>query len=275
MANTKNRNSGSSRRTEDIVSKKNLRQIAEEAKAHKEAQKKLEDEVSQYKLKLELELKRKVSSEEERLDKERREKEYKEKIKDLESQIDYEYNQRKAKESALWDDVKDKAASVASDFSTQLDGYINKYVDSYQKLSAHLVGSGLTINSLTNHLSRVLSSNSLVKQEAVYDNLSKLISQGINFNVEQRAFLGAVANDLDLIFSEDSGSLPRLIRMQRTDITANRLSMMYTLQGFLNQNFQNSEYLRGTFQSISDSLIETQSLMSAQNAMALETTIQT
>ena len=66
----------------------------------------------------------------------------------------------------------------------------------------------------------------------------------------------------------------QLVRIQGSDSTANRLALEYSLQGFLNENYKTSEYIVKSFSSVSESLLTSQSTMSAQNAMAFEGVVQ-
>ena len=67
----------------------------------------------------------------------------------------------------------------------------------------------------------------------------------------------------------------QLVRIQGQDSTANRLALEYSLQEFLNQNYKTSEYIASTFASVSEHLLAAQSTMTADNAMAFESVVQT
>jgi hypothetical protein len=142
-------------------------------------------------------------------------------------------------------------------------------------MSAHLVGTGYSLASITDNLHNALSTSNLVRQEAVYKNLQKLLTEGIVNNSEQRAFLQTISDDLGMVFDATNGSLTRLIRIQQQDLSANRLAIEYSLQEFLNQNYQTSEYIRNGYTNVSNAILEAQSLMNANQAVQLETAIQT
>ena len=170
--------------------------------------------------------------------------------------------------------LTDKLIAVTGLITDTLDPIINKYIDSVQSLNAHLVGSGTSSSRLTDSLQNALSGQGLVSQEKVYDRLTEYVKSGIVYNVEQRAFLRTIADDIDLVFDGWTTSMNQLVRLQRQDLTANRLALEYSLQGFLNQNYQTSEYIKDSFASISESLLVSQSTMTAQNAMAYEAVVQ-
>ena len=78
-----------------------------------------------------------------------------------------------------------------------------------------------------------------MRQEKVFEKLGSLVSSGITYNVEQRAFLQTLASDIDMVFNAQDGSLTQLIRLQNQDLSSNRMAIEYSLQKFLNQNYQN------------------------------------
>jgi hypothetical protein len=165
--------------------------------------------------------------------------------------------------------------SATSSITNKLDGIIENFISKQQSVAAHLMGSGSSLDDITGTLSSALSGQGLVKQESVYNNLSKLVNEGIVYNVEQRAFLQTLSDDMDLMFNANNGSLTRLIRLQSTDLTSYRMAIQYDLQTFLNQNYSTSEYIKDAFTNVSEALLETQSLLSSSEGIALESTLQT
>ena len=172
------------------------------------------------------------------------------------------------------DNLGKALGSAISSVENTLNGIINNYIDKQISISAHLVGTGYTLGGITDTLQNALSAQGLVSQEKVYENLSKLVQSGIVYNVEQRAFLETLSNDMNLMFNATSGSLTRLIRIQNEDLTANRMAIQYSLQEFLNSNYKTSEYIANAFNNVSDLLLESQSLMSSSGAMRYEASIQ-
>ena len=167
-------------------------------------------------------------------------------------------------------DVTNRLTAV----KTSLDNTMTKFLTTQEAMAYNLTNSGLTLNQVTNDLKDAISGTGIVKQEKVYENLTKLVQAGIVNNAEQRAYLQTLANDLGMIFDVQNGSLTRLIRLQQSDLTSHRMAIQASLKEFLNQNFKTSEYIREGFQTVSESLLEAQSLMSSGAGMALESTIQ-
>lgn len=165
-------------------------------------------------------------------------------------------------------------SSGASALTSQIDASLTKYLNAQQSLAAHLSGSNTSLSGVLNSLQNTLSTSNIVRQERVFDNLGNLVKSGITYNVEQRAFLQTLAQDIDMVFDAQDGSLTQLIRLQNRDLTSNRMAIEYSLQKFLNQNYQTSEYIKH-FADISGSLLTAQSTMNARQAVDFEGTIQT
>lgn len=191
----------------------------------------------------------------------------------------------KAKESIkyLAEDFKDNfgknveklASSLQSSLSGQLDSTINSYINNYQSMISSLVGANKDWESITDNLNNALSANSLVRQENVYKNLTELIKAGISENVEQRAFLETISDDLNLLLDTQTGSLARLIRLQDASIAENRVAIEYSLREFLNQNYQTSEYIKNSYLKVADSISELQAINTTSMASSIESALQT
>ena len=163
---------------------------------------------------------------------------------------------------------------LLSDLTKSIDNTIDRYVEKQEKNTYALTGTGRQLNEIADNLNNTFAASRLVKQEAVYTNVSNLLQAGIVYNVEQRAFLQTIANDMGAIFNPQMGSFPRLIRLQQKDTSSNRLALEYSLKEFLNSSYENSEYIKDQFQTVSDALVEAQSLMSSQSGVELESVVQ-
>lgn len=169
----------------------------------------------------------------------------------------------------------DTLKNVTGSLTSAIDQSLNKYLDAQQKLAAHLSGSSTSLTGVLDRMQSTLSTTNIVKQERVFDNLGNLVRSGITYNVEQRAFLQTLAQDIDMVFNAQDGSLTQLIRLQNRDLSSNRMAIEYSLQKFLNQNYQTSEYIKTAFEGVSQSLLTAQSTMSARQAVDFEGTVQT
>ena len=183
----------------------------------------------------------------------------------------------------LSEDMKDNfgsaitsvADNLQSALSKQLDSTINSYVENYQTMMASLVGSKNDWEKITDNLNNALSASSLIKQQDVYKNLTELVKAGISGNVEQRAFLETLSNDLNLLLDTHTGSLARLIRLQNTSIAENRIAIQYSLREFLNENYATSEYIKNAYTKVAESITELQAINTTSDAASMESVLQT
>lgn len=114
----------------------------------------------------------------------------------------------------------------------------------------------------------------LVKQSAITDRVSSMVSQGIAFNVEQRATLDVIKDKIATTFDAANGTLLRLVRIQQQDTTAGRLGMEAALNEFLNNMYETTEYMQGLATTVKSNLEEAMSLMTGENALSFEYQIQ-
>ena len=173
-----------------------------------------------------------------------------------------------------FDNFKREVKSYLKDLGSDISKTIDKFIDSQEKMAYNLNGTGRELSSVTDTLNTVFQGTGIVKQEKVYENLTKLVQAGIVNNAEQRAYLMTLKEDLGMYFDPMNGQLTKLIRLQQTDLTSYRMAIEDSLHEFLNQNFKTSEYIREGFEQVANSLFEAQSLMSAQGAVALEASVQ-
>lgn len=170
--------------------------------------------------------------------------------------------------------ITGKLDELFKDLIGKVDDVVNRFVESQEKNTYALLGTGIKLSDITDNLQESLALSQLIKQEDVYKNVGNLIQEGIVYNVEQRAFLQTMADDLGAVFDAKNGSLTRLVNLQRLDISSNRLAMERSLKELLNANYENSQYIKTSFERVSDSLLEAQSLMSAQSGIQVESIIQ-
>ena len=113
-----------------------------------------------------------------------------------------------------------------------------------------------------------------IKQETVAENIKSMVSRGIAFNVEQRAFLQSIKSKIADTFDATNTSLLRLVRVQQQDSTAARLGMESALTAFLNNMYETTEYMTDAMNNIKSSLLEAESLMGTKSAAAFEYQVQ-
>ena len=176
--------------------------------------------------------------------------------------------QKEAIKSAVTDMVKElksQADSIASNqtaVDTRLQGLrAPTLLGSYWRVYDAKISSGVGISPF-------------VQQEKVVENLRSLISQGVAFDVEQRAFLMTISDKIATTFEAADGTLLRLVRIQQADTTAARLGMESALTSFLNSMYATSEYMTEAAKSVRKSLEEASALMTATEAIGVEYQVQ-
>ena len=113
-----------------------------------------------------------------------------------------------------------------------------------------------------------------IKQSDIVNKVKELVSSGIAFDVEQRAFLATISDKIATTFDANDSTLRRLIRLQQQDSTAARLGMESAMNAFLNNMYENTEYLGSLSSSVRGQLEEAQALMSTEQAVELEFQVQ-
>jgi hypothetical protein len=101
-----------------------------------------------------------------------------------------------------------------------------------------------------------------------------MVSKGIAYNVEQRAFIETVKDKIATTFSAFDSTLLRLIRIQEKDSTAARLGMESALTSFLNNMYETTEYLSDVASSVRQQLEQAEALMNSEKAVAFEYQVQ-
>ena len=140
--------------------------------------------------------------------------------------------------------------------------------------SASKFASGNLFGVLENRLTSSVGIQPYVRTQTKLNNLDALVKAGIAANVEQRAFLQSVKEDIADTFDASNSALLRIIRLQQSDSTAARLGMEAYLTRFLNQMVENTEYLSTTFDSVEEALVEASSQMTMKASTEFEYVVQ-
>ena len=182
--------------------------------------------------------------------------------------------------------IEQKLNDAINNLAAKFDQYINTYASYQSKINTRLQGSGKqwqgsggifgfgATGGIENTLSKALGTNAFVKTADVMNNVVKATELGIAYNIEQRAFLQTVSENIANTFEAFDSSLLRIIRIQQADSTAARLGLEASLTKFLNSNFQNTEYLSHTFDTVTANLLEATSTMSGASSVGFEYVVQ-
>ena len=143
-----------------------------------------------------------------------------------------------------------------SKLTQQVDTYIGTYNSYAAGITTRLQGSGKTFADISNTISRNLATSPYVKQTQVLEKLNELVSAGISYNVEQRAFLSAMTDKVVATFDAADATLLRIIRLQQADSTVARMGMESMLNKFLNATYEDTSYLTDVYNNVEGSLVD-------------------
>lgn len=172
------------------------------------------------------------------------------------------------------------AVHALSSLAQQLEGKIDEIASSKGAVDTRLHGSsnetwaGSYWDQIVHDMTKVGAVNPYFKQEDFANKIKDYVDKGIAFNIEQRAFLATVSNKIATTFNAADGTLLRLVRIQQQDSTAGRLGMEAALNAFLNEMYENTEYLSEVAASVRSSLQEMEALMEGAAATEVEYQVQ-
>jgi len=198
--------------------------------------------------------------------------EQKEDLKTRKEEIQLAKSGKLSKVASVSKSLLNTVVSALGKLSSGIDSAMKTYVGYQTGINARLQGSIPGVNNYfrmleTNIQSRV-GITSLFKTETMMNNLQKLVQAGVATDLEQRAFLNTLKDDIATTFNAANGTLLRLIRLQSQDSTAMRLGMEAYLTKFLNETVKNTEYLSKTFDDVESALVEAQAVLNSAGASA-------
>jgi len=176
------------------------------------------------------------------------------------------------------EDTKKSITKGLANLGDALSGEINAVISAYSEYQAaidtRLQGSQKTFSAIEKKLTGTLGMSPYFKTSEMLDSLNDLVAEGIAFNVEQRAFLDTISDKIATTFEVANSSLLRIVRLQQADSSAARLGMEAYLTRYLNEQFQNTEYLSNEFDSVTEALMEATATMDAQSSIGFEYQVQ-
>lgn len=119
-----------------------------------------------------------------------------------------------------------------------------------------------------------LAISPFVKQKDYLQKLDEAVDKGIAYNVEQRAFLSSIKDNIATTFDAFDSNLLRLIRLQQADSTKARLGMEAALTRTLNQAFSDTSFLNKVKDDVTAALVDTEAMMTKQAATEFEYIVQ-
>ena len=168
-----------------------------------------------------------------------------------------------------------KAANAAiNGITDDLNGIMSTYAQYQAKINARIQGTFMTYKRLEDNLSTAVGIQPYVKTQDMVSNLAQLVDSGIAYNMEMRAFLQTVSENIATTFNAFDSNLTRLIRLQQVDSTAARLGLEARLTRYFNTMYQDTSYLSNAFDSVEAALLEASSTMSHAQAVEFEYQVQ-
>lgn len=159
-------------------------------------------------------------------------------------------------------------------YGDKLKELANQQLTHFSALNTRLQGSNKTYSSILNVVNRGVGLSAYITKSKVFEKLNDYVSQGIVYNVEQRAFLGTISDKIAATFDAANGTLLQLVRIQQADSTAARLGMESTLTKFLNGKFADTSYLNGLSDNVSAAILGANSQLSRDGSLAFEYQVQ-
>lgn len=170
--------------------------------------------------------------------------------------------------------IQQAAKTTISSFGSGIDQYLGSYSQYMSGIETRLQGATRGFSDITRTISTNIGASQYVSQTKVLQNLSQLVEQGINYNVEQRAFLATVSDKIATTFDAFNSNLANIIRIQQADSTAARLGLESQLTKFFNSTFGDTSYLSQMFDTVSASLLGAESQLGRNRSVEFEYTVQ-
>ena len=170
------------------------------------------------------------------------------------------------------------ALNLGAAFDKGIEEYAHMYGQYSSKINARLQTfdrhEGEAFNSLSKLVRKNLAASPYIKQEEMLQSLNSLIDQGISYNVEQRAFLATVTDKIVTTFNALDTTLLRMVRLQQMDTTQARMGMEAQLTKYLNSTYQDTSYLNGLYDTVTENLFEASSQLGRNASIELEYVVQ-
>lgn len=160
--------------------------------------------------------------------------------------------------------------NALADFAKKLDKDVEDIAKKQSTINTRLYGSDKKWQDINKTFNKTAGASPLIRQADLVQNLETMVDAGINYNVEQRAFLATISKKIATTFNAADSTMLKLIRLQQKDSTAARLGMEATMNAFLNNMYENTEYLKGVAEGVRSQLAEAESLMSDTSAVEFE-----
>lgn len=167
--------------------------------------------------------------------------------------------------------VHDLVGSLGNKINSELAGLYDNQV----KFNARTTSSYDAYGNMLGDISDTLGASPFIRQTDVIKNLNEIANTGSNYNIEQRAYLATLANDISSTFNVTGDELLRLNRILHTDLTASRLGMEQNLTKAFNNTFNDSSFMNSLRDSVASGIMDASSQMSSAGGTDFEWAVET
>ena len=148
-------------------------------------------------------------------------------------------------------------------------------LNTYQAvISTRLEGSGREYKDISQMLRKNLTLSPIVEQKKVLENVGRMVEAGIAYDLEQRAFLQTVSEEIKSTFDAFDANLLRLIRIQREDSSYARMGLETSLTRLFNEYFLDSSYMSQMYDDVAGALLDATSQLTTAQSAEFEYTVQ-
>lgn len=171
-----------------------------------------------------------------------------------------------SKASKALDDTVDNAVKLVSEYQQKINYRLEMVSKEYEKDGA--------FDYIRKNIRKLVGNTGVVTQQKVIEAIGKAVDTGIAYNVEQRAFLSTIAENIQGTFDTFDANLLRIVRIQQADSTAQRLGMEKALNDMLNSYYKDTTYLKDVFDNVSSAIFEMTANQSREQAVETEFVVQ-
>lgn len=176
-------------------------------------------------------------------------------------------------EKELRKSLENLASSMANFVDSMVSSATSVLTEYSGKVSARLQGTGTTFSNIVSTYQGILTGSPYVQIKNVLSKVAQLSEAGIAYNLELRAFLGTISENIASTFDVANGTLLRLIRLQQADSTDARLGMEAVLTRFLNEMYEDTSYLSNVADSVGSSILDASSQLTRDMSQEFEFTV--
>ena len=167
--------------------------------------------------------------------------------------------------------------SAVNGIIDKIDSNLSVYSQYVGKVTARLQSldssSAKSFDTIYNKMAG-LSTSQYVSQKTLYENIDRLSSEGISYNIEERAFLASLADKMVNSFDVSNATLTRLIRLYQEDFTQAMLGSEAWLTQVFNMMYEDTSYLKNVDDNILSALTEVMSTMDRSDALTFQYEVQ-